>query len=86
MQFTYKEVTIHPTKGSRKIIEKALLETNVINWSPEFYISAARDEVVQCLENIKDRKGITLSYNNTNEPPTYMQMLNKDANLYENVS
>lgn len=72
---------IHLTKGSRSIIEKALLETNVINWNQEFYISAATDEVVQCLENIKDRKGITLS----NEPATYKHMLKQDSKLYENV-
>lgn len=66
-------------------MEKALLETSIMNWS-EYWISAANEEVVECLENIKDRKGITLYYNNTENPPTYKHMLNKDATLYENVS
>lgn len=77
---------IHPTKRSTGVIEKALLETNLINGNQEFYISAANCEVVQCLENIKDAKGITLCYNTTDLPPTYKHMLNKDAKLYENIS
>lgn len=77
---------IHPTKGSSRIIEKALSETSLINWRQRFYIPAASYEVVQTLENIKVAKGITLSYNNTDVPLVYMNMLSKDTKLYENIS